>query len=52
MPLFAVKNVVDNKECIALGAHLLGWALVVFATKKSLSLKPETTLISLLASTS
>ena len=43
------KNVAQNGECIALDAHLLGWAFVKFAKSVSLSLKAEITHISFLA---
>ena len=47
--LFAAMNVVTNGEFIAWDVHPLGTERVECAAKKSLSLKPETMLIFILA---
>ena len=45
----AATNAAANGEFTAWGAHPLGWALVAYVEKKSVSLKAETTLIFTLA---
>lgn len=46
---FAAKNVAQNGAFTAWDAHPLGWALVAYVGKKSLSLTAETMPISLRA---
>lgn len=46
---FAATNAAANGEFTVWGAHPLGWALVAYVKKKSVSPKAETTLIFILA---